>query len=102
VTAAVCVPGSPGWVGSSCLAAGDCKNGTSCVAGLCTESCTRACPDLPGFDDTMCVDEPALGGTSCVRQCAPEQNDAECSVGTHCVVRTRAAGGSSHGVCEPS
>jgi hypothetical protein len=97
VIASVCLPGSPGWVGARCLAASDCKNGTTCGAdGLCTESCTHLCPDMPGFADTFCT----ASTMSCERQCTPESNASECEGGTQCVLQDRAGGGSQRYVCE--
>ena len=89
-TAAVCVPGSPGWIGDRCLASSDCGNGTTCRGGLCTASCDRYCADQPGYPDTFCTAEPLLGtGGSCVRQCSPTSNASECPAGTACVARAR-------------
>jgi hypothetical protein len=90
VSATVCVPGSPGWVGDHCFVDAECKSGNRCVGattaapGLCTQACTRYCPDLPGFPDTTCVNEADLGGKTCVRQCTPASNASECPAGTRC------------------
>jgi hypothetical protein len=90
VKATVCVPGSPGWIGDRCLSDADCKNGTRCAAGLCTQSCARYCPDQPGLAPTFCVGEPAMGsGGSCARTCTPALNAPECPAGTTCRVRSR-------------
>jgi len=107
-TANVCLPGSPGAIGDHCFFNTDCDPGNRCAGataarpGLCTQSCTRYCPDAPGSATTFCVDEPALGGAVCVRQCTPSSNASECPAGTACVRRSR------HGepqtvrdVCEP-
>ena len=91
--AAVCVPGSPGWVGDHCLAAADCLNGTTCLgasasrAGLCTESCARFCPDEPGFPSTFCAADPI--GNTCLRSCTPASNASECPADSQCVQRAR-------------
>ena len=53
VTAKVCVPGSPGWVGDHCFADADCAFGTSCEAGICTVACDRYCSDQPGWAETF-------------------------------------------------
>jgi hypothetical protein len=90
VTARVCVPGSPGWVGDRCLGDGDCDAGTTCEAGICTMPCTRYCADQPGYADTFCIDEDALGaGGSCVRTCTPASNAAECPADHTCEARGR-------------
>jgi hypothetical protein len=90
VTARVCVPGSPGWVGDRCVSDGDCLFGTSCEAGICTMSCDRYCADEPGWASTFCVSDPSLGaGGRCVRQCTPESNASECAAGQICVERSR-------------
>jgi len=92
-TAAVCAPGSPGWIGDRCLADADCTGGTRCQAGVCTQACTRFCTDQPGYADTFCAAEPTLGtggaGGSCVRQCSPSSNGSECAAGSTCVARAR-------------
>lgn len=90
VTAAVCVPGAPGWVGDRCLANADCANGTSCHGGVCTMACERFCTDQPGYADTFCVRDAALGaGGSCARQCTASSNGSECAAGNACVARGR-------------
>jgi hypothetical protein len=96
VTAAACVPGSRGWVGDHCLADADCGHGTSCRGaapakpGLCASACDRVCADQPGYADTFCAAVPALGaGGSCVRQCTPSANAAECPSDLACTVLPR-------------
>jgi hypothetical protein len=91
VTASVCVPGSPGWVGDRCLADADCKNGTRCgPRGVCAMPCDRFCADQPGYADTFCVRDDSLGaGGQCARQCTPASNASECSAGNTCVPRGR-------------
>ncbi|HOX46407.1 MAG TPA: L,D-transpeptidase [Myxococcota bacterium] len=97
VSATVCLPGSRGWIGDRCLADGDCLDGTSCVpvdgaggVGMCTQGCTSSCPDQPGRPWTACVEEPALGGDTCLRQCTPDDQGAECPEGFLCEDRPRA------------
>ncbi len=91
--AAVCVPGSPGWVGDHCLAAADCQNGSSCIdasaahAGICSESCSHYCPDEPGWPSTFCAADPI--GNSCLRSCTPASNASECPADSNCVARAR-------------
>src|SRR5262249_6760717 len=88
VKATVCMPGSPGWVGDRCLAATDCKNGTSCANGICSESCARFCPDEPGWPSTFCAADSRLGN-ECLRTCTPASNASECPADSDCVQRGR-------------
>ena len=105
--ARVCLPGSRGWIGDRCWFPEDCLDGTFCTgatefqAGQCTEECSWYCPDQPGWPTTFCVDEPTLGGLSCVRQCTPASNASECPAGTACVERPRAGTGPVRTVCLP-
>lgn len=85
VKANVCMPASPGWVGDHCRASTDCKSGTTCLGatatrpGVCSMPCNRFCADQPGYADTFCAAVPALApGGSCLRQCTPASNGAEC------------------------
>jgi L,D-transpeptidase catalytic domain len=90
LTAAVCVPGSPGWVGDRCLADGDCGGGTRCSSGVCTMACNQFCSDQPGSADTFCARDDKLGaGGQCARQCTPASNGSECAGGLACQVRGR-------------
>ena len=90
VTAAVCVPASPGWVGDRCLANSDCTSGTRCSKGVCTVACDRYCADQPGYADTFCARDDGLGsGGQCARTCTPSSNASECSAGSACVARGR-------------
>jgi hypothetical protein len=89
-TAAVCVPGTRGWVGDRCLASTDCTGGTTCSNGICTMGCTRYCADQPGYADTFCAAEPTFGtGGSCLRTCTPFSNASECPANSNCVARGR-------------
>lgn len=85
VKATVCMPASPGWVGDHCTTGTDCKTGTTCVGatatrrGVCSMACNQFCADQPGYADTFCATMPALAaGGSCLRQCTPSSNAAEC------------------------
>lgn len=90
VTADVCEPGSQGWVGDRCQSDADCSDGTTCGDnGTCTESCTKYCPDEPGYASTFCA-AGASGGT-CERQCTPSSNASECPAGEACVLEARAS-----------
>jgi hypothetical protein len=108
VTANVCMPGSRGEIGDKCFLDSDCKTGNRCRGsadgqpGLCTQSCSRYCPDTPGVPTTFCADQPALGGPSCVRTCTPGTNAPECPAGTACVQRPRVGDTATRKyVCEP-
>jgi hypothetical protein len=96
VSATVCVPGSPGWVGDRCFYDSECQTGNTCegavgdAPGICTRTCSRYCPDMPGWPATFCVENAALGGRTCVRQCSPETNASECPGGVACVATPRA------------
>ncbi len=96
VTANVCLPRSPGWVGDHCLVDGDCKHGTTCRGaaagrpGICSMACSQLCMDQPAYADTFCASVPALGtGGSCVRQCTPSSNAAECPSDMSCTLLPR-------------
>lgn len=96
VTADVCVPGSPGWIGDHCFADAECKNGNTChdedaadgVPGICSQACTRFCPDMPGFPTTACVTE-ADGQGHCERGCSALDNAAACPGDQICQSRPR-------------
>ncbi len=89
-TARVCVPGSRGWIGDRCLAGSDCAGGTTCNRGICTASCTRFCPDQPGYADTFCAAEPSFGSAgTCLRTCTPLASAPECPANHTCVARPR-------------
>jgi hypothetical protein len=96
VKADVCLPKSGGWVGDECATATDCRDGTTCRGassakpGICTMSCDRYCSDQPGYADTFCAAAPSLGaGGSCLRQCTPASNAAECPRDQSCVPLAR-------------
>jgi hypothetical protein len=96
VKADVCLPKSHGWVGDLCATAADCHDGTTCKGattlkpGICTMSCDRYCDDQPGYADTFCAAAPSVGaGGSCLRQCTPASNAAECPRDHACVPLAR-------------
>jgi hypothetical protein len=107
VTARVCMPGSPGWIGDHCFEDADCAAGNRCEAagaaepGICTQSCSQFCPDEPGWATTFCVNEPGLDGPSCLRQCTPDSNASECPASSRCESRTRNGGSTARNVCVP-
>ncbi len=91
VSANVCMPASPGWVGDHCSSNSDCKTGTTCKGaaadrpGVCTMACSQFCADQPGYADTFCAAMPSLAsGGSCVRQCTPNSNASECPTDMTC------------------
>ena len=94
VTANVCLPRSPGWIGDHCTG-DDCSSGLQCVAGTCTMACTAACPDQPGWPDTFCA-----SSGSCVRSCTPASNGAECPADETCALTGHATGGTKY-ACVP-
>ena len=96
VTATACLPKSPGWVGDHCLANTDCGSGTTCRGatatkpGICSMACEKFCSDQPGYADTFCVGMPSLAtGGSCLRQCTPSSNAAECPSNSTCTAMGR-------------
>jgi hypothetical protein len=110
VTADVCSPGSPGWVGDHCFADSECGNGTTCLGagsdtpGLCTESCTKFCPDEVGFPETACVYAQVLthqDAPTCLRQCDPANHGSECPSDMACGSVERAASTLMKTVCLP-
>ncbi|MBA3454700.1 MAG: hypothetical protein H0T42_16555, partial [Deltaproteobacteria bacterium] len=110
VTASVCLPKSPGWVGDHCLVAGDCGSGTTCLGatatkpGVCSMACTRYCSDQPGYADTFCAAVPTLAaGGTCLRQCTPSSNAAECPSDMACTTTARFGTpyGTAKSVCLP-
>lgn len=91
VTADVCLPGSKGWVGDHCFTDSECGNGTTCLGatatdpGICSESCAKYCPDEVGFPETLCANAPELSSSgTCLRQCTPSENGAECPSDMSC------------------
>lgn len=109
VKANVCRPAAPGWVGDHCKSDADCHDGTSCrgasatTLGMCTMSCDRLCPDMPGYADTFCTQVPSFGsGGFCVRQCTTTSNAAECPTDVACVAKARNGQATvSRTVCAP-
>jgi len=91
----VCLPGSQGWIGDRCLSDDECDS-AHCTPldggpeGLCTEPCTRYCPDKPGgYASTFCVPAPASlpdDGGICAARCSI---DDDCVEGTACVATGR-------------
>ncbi len=92
VKANVCMPNKArGWVGDHCRTASDCSGGTTCLGatatepGTCSMTCNKFCADQPGYADTFCATAPSLSTTgTCLRQCTPSSNAAECPSDTTC------------------
>ncbi len=106
--ATVCLPGSQGAIGDRCFFNSDCDPGNSCAGatgtepGLCTQACTKYCPDSAGSPTTFCASEPALGGNRCMRTCTPGTNAPECPAGTACIERSRVGEpATKRFICEP-
>ncbi|MCG3173961.1 MAG: hypothetical protein GMKNLPBB_02178 [Myxococcota bacterium] len=98
-----------GVAGGSCTRAADCGAGGACLTaaqgypdGMCTQSCTDACPDKPGANAlTSCVkfDD---GSSQCAARCDFSLYAAGCRAGYGCYKRTHAKTGSSVRVCMPN
>lgn len=90
----VCLPGSQGWVGDRCLANGDCQSGLGCEQlgseqlGICSQACSKYCPDAQGFAGTFCVSDDQGQGL-CRSRCSSEENGAGCLGGFVCALATR-------------
>jgi hypothetical protein len=91
----VCVPGTEGWMGDRCLANAECAGGVCTPpadgqgAGICTQACTRTCPDRANLPTTFCVDasdESGLANGMCVSTCT---NNDDCALGATCEVEPR-------------
>lgn len=92
----VCLPGTEGWMGDRCRADTECTGGKcapfdSGVAGvgICTQSCSRSCPDTANQPTTFCVKaeaESTLTDGMCVATCF--SND-DCALGATCEVEGR-------------
>jgi hypothetical protein len=111
--AEVCLPGTRGFIGDRCFDDGECQDGRRCDgadleagrAGLCTEPCTRFCPDMPGAPTTFCAgDASSEGDGQCVRGCAPESNASACTGGQSCeaLPRRARAGAEAYGCVDPT
>jgi len=102
VTANVCLPGSRGWIGDRCASESDCQEPNQCVRGICTQSCTSACPDQEATPSTFCAQESSFGAPTCLRQCTPVSNGSECPADSQCVPRKRAGSTTvTRNVCVP-
>lgn len=96
VKADVCMPGTEGWMGDRCLRDAECLGGICADledgegAGVCSQSCSRTCPDKTGgYAGTFCISAEASTGMSggmCAATCF--SND-DCAIGTTCEVEGR-------------
>ena len=92
--ATVCMPGTEGWMGDPCKVSTECTGGACApvddgTRGVCTQACSRTCPDKANFAGTFCVeanDESGLADGMCVASCF---NNDDCAVGTTCEVEAR-------------
>jgi len=98
--------GSGGWIGDACQADGTCGYdkatcATNYPSGLCTASCTGACPSQPDKPEAFCVAFPS--GGYCFPVCNP--GAPACRKGYKClrVARYKGAGANdSKHVCYPN
>ncbi|MCC6621327.1 MAG: extensin family protein [Deltaproteobacteria bacterium] len=87
------------WIGGACAGAGDCPyEGGTCLTsgdgwpgGLCSEACTRFCPDQAGAATTFCIDGGEVGesGGVCVMKCDFGESPTGCRDGYACVAQRR-------------
>lgn len=90
----VCLPGTEGWMGDRCLASAECTGGVCAPVddgdvGICSQACSRSCPDTTAQPTTFCVDaseESGLTDGMCVAQCF---NDDDCALGSTCELEPR-------------
>ncbi len=104
----VCLPGTEGWMGDRCLAKAECAGGVCAMpadgegAGICTQPCSRSCPDKPSYATTFCVtasEESGLSQGMCTATCT---NNDDCALGTTCEVEPRYGQPTvTRGVCLP-
>lgn len=83
-----CLPGTEGWIGDRCLSDRECLTGVCSAVdggpeGICSEPCSRYCPDKAGgYAVTFCIDDPdtPVNGM-CTARC---DNNDDCAMGTTC------------------
>jgi hypothetical protein len=92
---------NPGWIGGACAADAACtfangfclEQGQGMPGGMCTELCSRTCPDQDGplNTTTFCVASPvaAQSGGICVSRCDYTKSPTGCRPGYHCESRGR-------------
>jgi hypothetical protein len=82
-----------GWIGGQCAAKGECLyTQPICLAqapegGMCSQTCTKFCPDKTGFSTTFCVDGKHFGTTGgvCTARCDYTRTATGCRPGYKCV-----------------
>jgi hypothetical protein len=74
-----------GWIGGRCEAPDQC-GGASCLTaapdGVCSERCSRYCPDRSGRATTFCADIGHSDGGICLARCS---ESSDCRPGYECV-----------------
>lgn len=88
-----------GFIGGACSGAADCDYASGvCLGaadgwpgGMCSQTCTKYCPDQAGAVATFCIDGQDFGesGGVCVQQCDFSASPTGCRQGYHCVSQTR-------------
>jgi hypothetical protein len=100
-----------GWIGGPCLDDGECAYDEGiCLPdnggyprGMCTQSCTRFCPDQDGLPVTFCIEGVLMQGGACVQKCDYIAFDEGCRPGYQCTTRSRFSEPDvADGVCLPS
>jgi hypothetical protein len=101
-----------GWIGGPCERDMDCDfDGGICLPdeggyprGLCTQECTRFCPDRDGMPVTFCIDGVLMSPGACVQRCDYVAfQGTGCRPGYACAMRSRYEETDvSRGVCLPS
>jgi hypothetical protein len=91
------------WIGESCDASSDCSTGmcltTDYPGGMCTQSCTKLCPDSSGKAATFCVALDRSAGY-CYSRCDYNTYSSGCRSGYECVnVPRHNDPGITHDVC---
>ena len=101
-----------GWIGGPCNQDSDCAfDGGVCLPdeggyprGMCTQECTRFCPDQEGMPVTFCIDGVLMGPAACVQRCDYILfSESGCRPGYRCTNRPRTGEpDTTNGVCLPS
>ncbi|MFO0747463.1 MAG: extensin family protein [Myxococcota bacterium] len=88
-----------GFIGGACDAPADCDYasgecltaGDGWPGGMCSQACTKFCPDQAGAVTTFCIDGQDYGeaGGICAQQCDFGASSTGCRQGYHCVSETR-------------
>ena len=101
-----------GWIGGPCTRDNDCAyEGGLCLPenggyprGMCTQECTRFCPDQDGLPVTFCIDGVLMGPGACVQRCDYIAFEGSgCRPGYSCATRPRTGETDvTNGVCLPT